>query len=113
MVPDCTMPEPNKETGRKSGDGHSTVSIPTLVPKHPRDIRGLSQTLVILQSEQDFIMSQGVPTLVVRPISRNPLHHKEFLQKLQTSSWRPGGLRQNQTTICCLQSGLAGVNQGT
>ena len=34
-------------------------------------------------------MSQGVATLVTWPISRNPLHHKGFLQKLQISSWRP------------------------
>ena len=71
------------------------------------------EDLVILQSEQDFIMSQGVPALVAWPISGNPLHHKEFLQKLQTSSLHPGGLRLNQTMICCLQSGLAGVNHGT
>jgi len=57
-------------------------------------------------------MNQGVPMLVAWPIFRNPLHHKEFLHKLQTFSWHPGGLRQNQTTTRCLQSGLAGVNQG-
>ena len=48
---------------------------------------------MIFQLEKDFIISQGVPTLVAWPISRNPLHHKGFLQKLQTSSWYPGGLK--------------------
>ena len=28
---------------------------------------------------------QGMPGLIAWPISRNPLHHKEFLHQLQTS----------------------------
>jgi len=91
---------------------HWYPTILEMLEEFPR-LLPVREDLVILQSEQDFIMSQGVPTLVAWPISGNPLHHKEFLQKLQTSSWHPGGLRQNQTTIRCLQSGLAGVSQGT
>jgi len=43
-----------------------------------------------LMSEQEFIMKQGIPELIAWPISGNPLHHKEFLQMLQTSSYLPG-----------------------
>ena len=31
MVPDCTLSEPSKKAGRKSGDDHSPVGIPDLV----------------------------------------------------------------------------------
>ena len=34
--------------------------------------------LVTLQSEQEFIMSQGVSRLIAWPISGNPLHQEEF-----------------------------------
>ena len=51
------------------------------------DFPRLLPALVILQSKQDFIMNQGVPMLVAWPISGNPLHHKEFLHKLQNFSW--------------------------
>ena len=78
-----------------------------MVEDFPR-ILPAKEDLVILQSEQDFIMGQGVPTLVAWPISGNLLHHKEFLHRLQ-NSLHPGGPRLNQATICCLQSGLAGV----
>ena len=44
--------------------------------------------LVILPTGQEFIMKQGVPELIAWSISGNPLHHKEFLHRLQTSSWR-------------------------
>ena len=41
-----------------------------------------------------------VPTLVALP--GNPLHHKEYLQRLQNSFLNPGGPRLNQAMICCL-----------
>ena len=68
--------------------------------------------LVILPTEQEFIMSQGVPALVAWPISGNPSHHEEFLQKLQTSSWHHGDPKLSQATIPCLLNGLAGVCRG-
>ena len=68
--------------------------------------------LVVLQTEQAFIMNQGVPVLVAWPISGNPLHQEEFLQKLQTSCYHLGDQKLSQTTIRCLQSGLAGVHKG-
>ena len=68
--------------------------------------------LVILQTEQAFIMNQGVPVLVAWPISENPLHQEEFLQRLQISCYHPGDQKLSQTTTCCLQNGLAGVYKG-
>ena len=48
--------------------------------------------LVVLPTMQEFVMKQGVPELVAWPISGDPLHHKEFLQWLQSSSCLPGDL---------------------
>ena len=36
------------------------------------------ENLVVLQTDQAFIMNQGAPVLVAWPISRNPLHQEEF-----------------------------------
>ena len=82
-----------------------------MLEDYPR-ILPAQEDLVMLQAEEDFIMSQRVPTLVAWPISGDPIHHKEFLQKLENFSLHPGDLRLDQTTIHCLQSGLAGVDQG-
>ena len=61
-----------------------------------KDFRCLLPTradLVILPTDQELIMKQGVPDLVAWPISGNPSHHKEFMQRVQTSSYPPGKLR--------------------
>ena len=68
--------------------------------------------LVRLPMAQEFVMKQGVPDLVVWPISGNPLHHKAFLQKLQSSFCHHGGQRPNQITTHCLQDGPIGVSKG-
>ena len=70
------------------------------------------EDLVMLPSDQEFIMSQGVPDLVAWPISGNPSNHGEFLHKLQTSSCPPGGQKRNPTTIHCLPNGQIGVING-
>ena len=52
----------------------------------PRD-----RDLVLLMSEQEFIMKQGIMELIAWPISGNPLHHKGIsldATDLLLSSWR-------------------------
>ena len=39
--------------------------------------------LVVMPSDQGFLMQQGVPTLIACPISGNPSHHKDFLLRLK------------------------------
>jgi len=70
------------------------------------------EDLIMLPTDQDFIMDQGVPELVAWPISGNPSNHEEFLLKLQTSSCPHGGQRHNQTTTLCLPDGQIGVSKG-
>ena len=78
---------------------------PRLLPATPN--------LVILPTGQDvFIMKQEVPELVAWPISGNPLHHKEFLQRLKISSCPPGELRPSPTTTPCLPNLWIGVSRG-
>ena len=55
-------------------------------------------------------MPQGCPSLVAWPISGNPSHHEEFLQKLQNSY--PGDPKPSPATTQHLLNGLAGVNSG-
>ena len=68
--------------------------------------------LVVLPTMQEFVMKQGVPELVAWPISGDPLHHKEFLQRLQSSSCLLGELRPSRTITHCLPNGLIGVSRG-
>ena len=46
--------------------------------------------LVSIPQGQDFLTQQGVPQLIAWPISGNPIHHKVFLTRLQTSCSSPG-----------------------
>jgi len=81
-----------------------TENYPRLLPA--------SKDLVLLPSNQEFLMKQGVPDLVAWPISGNPSHHKEFLQKLLSSSCPPGGQKLSRITTPCLPSGHVGVSNG-
>ena len=56
----------------------------------------------LLPGDQEFIMRQGTPNLVVWPISGNPSQHEEFLQRLQNSSYLHGDKRPNPATTRCL-----------
>ena len=87
-------------------------TILSLLEDYPR-LLPTRTDLVILPTGQEFIMKQGVPELIAWPISGNPLHHKEFLHRLQTSSCPPGGLRPSRTTTHCLPNGQIGVSNGT
>ena len=57
-------------------------------------------------------MQQGVPQLVAWPVSGNPIHHEDFLTRLQTSCLHHGGTKRTPTTVPPLLNGLAGVNNG-
>ena len=57
-------------------------------------------------------MQQGVPQLVAWPISGNPMHHEEFLRRLQTSCLDHGGRKPTPTMLPLSLDGLAGVNKG-
>jgi len=46
---------------------------------------------------QEFLMHQGTPRLITWPISGNPLHQKDFLQRLQASYLPHGGQKPTQT----------------
>lgn len=57
-------------------------------------------------------MKQGVPKQVTWPISGIPLHHEEFLHKLQSYSSHYGEATPTVATTCRYQNGLAGVSEG-
>jgi len=68
--------------------------------------------LVVMQTQQVFLMKQGVPQLIAWPISGNPIHHKDFLHRLQASCLPPGEIKPTQTMDPPLLNGLAGVTSG-
>ena len=82
------MPVTGKTADGKGGGDHTTMEYPAMVFNHPGPIGGLLHLLpartdlVVLPTDQEFIMNQGVLELIAWPISRNPLYHKEFLQRL-------------------------------
>ena len=77
---------------------------PRRIPQH-RD-------LVSMPLGQEFLMQQGVPQLVAWPISGNPIHHEEFLHRLQTSCLDHGETKPTPTMVPPFLDGLAGVNKG-
>ena len=64
--------------------------------------------LVVTLTDKDFLMKEGVPQLIVWPISGDHTHHKDFLHRLQTSCLPHGGT--GPTITPPLLNGLAGVN---
>ena len=86
MVLNRTLSESSKEARNHSRDNQS-LDIPTMVPIHPGDVGECSKAISIItqrdlvapQTEQEFILSQGVPRLETQPMLRNLLHQKEFL----------------------------------
>ena len=82
-----------------------------MIEDYPR-VLPAKEDLVLLQAGQEFIMNQGVPVLVAWPISGNPSHHEDFLQRLQRSSLHHGDPKHSRTTTPCFQNGLVGVCRG-
>ena len=71
-------------------------------------------TQVVVPVGQEFLMKEGVLPLIAWPISENPLLHKVFLMRHQTSCISPhGGIKPTPTMDHYLLSGLIGVSNGT
>ena len=77
---------------------------PRRIPQQP--------DLVSMPSSQKFLVQQAVPQLVAWPVSGNPIHHEEFLHKLQTSCLHRGGTKPTPTMAPLSLGRLAGVNRG-
>ena len=78
--------------------------LPRRIPHQP--------DLVVMPQGQEFLMQQGVPQLVAWPISGNPIHHEDFLRRLQTSCLHHGETKLTPTMAPHSLNGLAGVNRG-
>ena len=78
--------------------------LPRRIPPQP--------DLVVMPQGQEFLMQQGVPQLVAWPVSGNPIHHEDFLRKLQTSCLHHGETKLTPIMTPHFQSGLAGVSRG-
>ena len=68
--------------------------------------------LIMTPSGQKFLMHQGIPQLITWPISGNPIHQKDFLQRLQISCSPHGDPKQTPIMVPPLPDGLAGVSKG-
>ena len=68
--------------------------------------------LIMTPSGQEFLMHQGIPQLIAWPISGNPIHQKDFLQRLQISCSPHGDPKQTPIMVPPLPDGLAGVSKG-
>ena len=86
----------------------STVGITGGLSKSPSP----STDLVVMPSDQGFLMQQGVPTLITCPISGNPSHHKDFLLRLQASYLPHGDLKPTPTMAPILLNGQIGASKG-
>ena len=116
MVSDTLLPDQGEKTGSKDSANNTIVENPVMlvldlledhpcrIPQHPDSI---SMTL-----GQEFLMQEGIPQLVVWPISGNPSHHEAFLQRLQTSWLHHGKTKPMPTMDAPFLNGLAGVNRG-
>ena len=80
---------------------------PTILEDFPR-ILSAQDNLVLLQTEQAFIMNQRVGMAHIQ----ESLNQEEFLQRLQISCYHLGDQKLSQTTTHCLQNGLADVHKG-
>ena len=127
---------PSCKTGQSCGDlpihlgALYTVVYPKLTRSHPpvEDTVVISSTvgiagglskspphqtdLVVMPSDQGFLMQQGVPTLIACPISGNPSHHKDFLLRLQTSCLPHGNLKPTPTMAPVSLDGRIGASKG-
>ena len=83
-----------------------------LLEDYPR-ILPMLPDLVVIPTGQEFLMKQGVPQLIVWPISGNPTHHKDFLQRLQALCSPHGEIRPTPIMGPLSLNGLAGVTSGT
>ena len=68
------------------------------------------QDLLSMPMGQEFLMQHGVRQLVAWPVSGNPIHHEDFLTRLQTPCLHHGGTKQTPTTVPPMLNGLADVS---
>jgi len=78
----------------------------------PGGLPSVSANPVVMPAGQEFLIKQGVPQLITWPISGNPIHHRDFLQKLQALCSPHGEIKPIPTIIPPLLNGLAGVTNG-
>jgi len=77
-----------------------------LLEDYPLILLTLSD-LVVMPTQQEFLMKQGMPQLIPWPISGNPIHHEDFLRKLQASFSPPGETKTTLSMDPPLLNGLA------
>ena len=84
-----------------------------LLEDYPRRIPQQPE-LVSMPQGQEFLMQQGVhvPQLITWPISGNPMHHDEFLCRVQTSCLHHGETKPTPTMVPHSLNGLTGVSRG-
>ena len=82
-----------------------------MLEDYPRQLPQI-QDIILNPTNQEFIMKQGVPTLVAWPVSGSPLHHEEFLRRLQSYSSHHGEAKRTVVTTHYFQNGLVGVSEG-
>jgi len=82
-----------------------------MLEDYPRQLPHTSD-IILNSNNQEFIMKQGVSTLVIWPISGIPLHHEEFLHKLWNYSSHHGETKPTAATTHYLQNGLTGMSKG-
>ena len=69
------------------------------------------QDIILNFKNQKIIIKQGVPKLVAWPVPRIPLHHEEFLHKLQSYSSHHGEAKPIVVITDYFHNGLVGMNK--
>ena len=113
-MPDTAMPHQGEGTSCKNGPMEDSVMVPVLLELLEDYPWALPQQLdlIMTSSGQEFLMHQGIPQLIAWPISGNPIHQKDFLQRLQISCSPHGDPKQTPIMVPPLPDGLAGVSKG-
>ena len=115
MVPDTSMPRQGEGTSCKNGPNSFTEPwfsvLLELLEDYPRTLPQ-QPDLITTPSGQEFLMYQGIPQLIAWPISGNPIHQKDFLQRLQIPCSPHGEPKQTPIMVPPLPDGLAGVSKG-
>ena len=82
-----------------------------MLEDYPRALPTQSD-LVVMPTGQEFLIREGVPPLIAWPISGNPIHHKDFLMRHQSSCSLHGEIKLTPIMDHPLLSGLIGVSNG-
>ena len=118
MVPNRSMPEPNKATRSKNTASDTTLAIPTLVSSHPRDIGGLSSPTSSHPGHYSEPHQSGVHNKARGANTGRITHLRDsFVSRgvsAQASELLLSSCQSKPTvvTIHCFQKGLVGVSKG-